>query len=87
MENLCRLDSLRLKPHLSLFPDFGLALTPGRAPLAFPLAGSSPERAEAVAVGTWGMEAAIYALPSLKPLFSEKLPTDVIPRRWLRLVV
>jgi hypothetical protein len=33
------------------------------------------------------MEAAIYALPSLKPLFSEKLPTDVIPRRWLRLVV
>lgn len=44
-------------------------------------AGSETERSDAVAVGTWGMEAAILTLPGLKPLFKEALPTDVIPRR------
>ncbi len=34
-------------------------------------------------MGTWGMEAHIYALPSLTRLFCEKLPTDVIPRSAL----
>ena len=29
------------------------------------------------------MEAHIFALPSLAPLFREKLPTDVIPRSTL----
>lgn len=47
-------------------------------------AGDQRERSEAVAVGTWGMEAHIYALPGLRPLFKEALPTDVIPRRHAR---
>lgn len=37
-------------------------------------AGESSERSEACAVGTWAMEAAIYVLPSLKPLFKEVRP-------------
>lgn len=45
-------------------------------------AGEDRERSDAVAVGTWGMDAIILQLPSLKPLFQEALPTDVIPRRW-----
>lgn len=56
-------------PHAHHRPHF----TPG--------AGDSGERSDAVAVGTWAMDAHIYALPSLKPLFKEALPTDVIPRR------
>lgn len=36
-----------------------------------PAAGDDGERSDACAVGTWGMEAHIYALPSLKPLFKE----------------
>lgn len=36
-----------------------------------------------VAVGSWALEAHIFALPSLAPLFREKLPTDVIPRSTL----
>lgn len=46
-----------------------------------PVSGSSNERAEAVAVGTWAMQAHVCELPSLRQLVSEKLPTDVIPRR------
>jgi DNA damage-binding protein 1 len=45
--------------------------------------GSKTERSDAVAVGTWGMEAQILTLPGLKPLFKEALPTDVIPRSTL----
>ncbi|KAL4429821.1 hypothetical protein ABPG77_010938 [Micractinium sp. CCAP 211/92] len=45
--------------------------------------GEGKERSEAVAVGTWSMEAHIYALPALRPLFKEALPTDVIPRSTL----
>lgn len=45
--------------------------------------GENSERSDACAVGTWGMEAAIYALPTLHPLFREALPTDVIPRSAL----
>ncbi|KAL4855081.1 DNA damage-binding protein 1 [Chlorella vulgaris] len=45
--------------------------------------GSSNERAEAVAVGTWAMQAHVCELPSLRQLVSEKLPTDVIPRSVL----
>ena len=55
---------------------------PHDCPHLCPAAGSDTERSDAVAVGTWGMEAQILTLPGLKPLFKEVLPTDVIPRRW-----
>ncbi|EFN59838.1 hypothetical protein CHLNCDRAFT_29381 [Chlorella variabilis] len=45
--------------------------------------GELSEASEVVAVGSWALEAHIFALPSLAPLFREKLPTDVIPRSTL----
>lgn len=69
-------------PPYSLSPP-PLPLPPPPSPLLpISLAGSNSERSEAVAVGTWSMDAAIYSLPDLRPLFKEALPTDVIPRRW-----
>ena len=70
-------------PLLTAFPAAAAASATAHPPRSqSPQAGSSSERSEAVAVGTWSMEAAIYSLPDLRPLFKEALPTDVIPRRW-----
>jgi len=73
MPQVCHLVQCHPHPH----PHLCLCLL--HCPL--PPAGSNSERSEAVAVGTWSMEAAIYSLPDLRPLFKEALPTDVIPRR------